>query len=192
MTESSHTCAVLIFIRIIQAIIISITDPSLWYASLVITCEIPWIGTGLDRRFGIWISLARAVVTGKTFTIRTSTPDFQTKVSTEVRWDGETKLLAVAIVIVTRMLTCKFKRLLFIFGTKCIQWLFNNTKDVYASYSLSIFWFSWLNTLIPYNRLPSSTLATICSPAPLSLSILRMASSRQSVTYKNSERKKSS
>lgn len=98
-----HTCTVLVFIRIIQAVVIAITNPGFWYASLVVACEIPRVWTSLDRRLCIRISLACSVITCKTFTIRTTTSDFQAHASSIVGWYWEAKFLTVSIIIPARM-----------------------------------------------------------------------------------------
>jgi len=56
------TCTVLLFIRVVKTVIIAVTNPSLGYATLIVTCEVPGIGASLHRRLCAGICLTSLVV----------------------------------------------------------------------------------------------------------------------------------
>jgi hypothetical protein len=56
------TGAILFLIRVIEAVVIAVTYPGLGYAALVVTREVPGVGTGLHWRLGAGVCLTGLVL----------------------------------------------------------------------------------------------------------------------------------
>jgi hypothetical protein len=56
------TSAILFLIRVVKAVIITVTDPCLGYAALIVTCKVPGVGTGLNWRLGTGVCLTGLVL----------------------------------------------------------------------------------------------------------------------------------
>ena len=99
---ASRCGAILVLVGIVQAVIISVTDPGFGNASLIVAGEIPGIGAGLNRGFSGRIRIARFSVPVQFFAVRTSTLGFDSDIRAVIR-DGKAEFLAASILVVARM-----------------------------------------------------------------------------------------
>lgn len=82
------TSAILFFVAVIQAIVVSVTYPGFRDAALVVASEVPAVGTRLDRWFAFGVRYAGSTVFAEGFSVGAAAFSCQTFGS--VHWYGET------------------------------------------------------------------------------------------------------
>ena len=94
--------AVLGLVRVVQAIVISVADPSLRNAALVLAGEVPGVGASWQRRFGVRVRAASLAVRVQPLAVGAATPGRDADAG-GVGGNRETELLAAAVVQVARV-----------------------------------------------------------------------------------------
>lgn len=98
---SKLTCTILFLIAVIQTIIVSVTDPALGDAALVVASEVPGMRTGLHWRLRVGIRYAGGLVRSQLLPIRT-TAFYGQRIRVVPRY-SEAELLTVPVVPPARL-----------------------------------------------------------------------------------------